>query len=85
MSKLVGFNLVSYCAIHSLRNKNVPSLADPRKPKPQKPSNRTRKAPTQSVQETEEPIDDDALNNLVRFKIDPDDFPDGIDWSTQTW
>ena len=37
------------------------------------------------VQETEEPIDDDALNNLVRFKIDPDDFPDGIDWSTQTW
>ena len=64
----------------------MPDFADPRKPKPQKPSNRTRKAPTQSlVQETEEPIDDDALNNLVRFKIDPDDFPDGIDWSTQTW
>ena len=69
----------------SLKYKNVPYLADPRKPKPQKPSNRTRKVPTQSVQETEEPIDDDALNNLVRFKIDPDDFPDGIDWSTQTW
>ena len=61
--------------------------ADPRKPKPQRSSTRSRKVAANHsvVQENEEPIDDEALNNLIRFKMDPDDFPDGVDWSTQTW
>ena len=61
--------------------------ADPRKPKPLKPSNRTKKVANQSTSQEnqEDHIDDVALNNMIRFKIDPDEFPDGVDWSTQTW
>ena len=48
---------------------------DPRKPKP---IGYEKQVPDQD-------IDEEALVSLVRFKLDPDEFPDGVDWSTQTY
>lgn len=48
--------------------------ADPRKPKP-----------IGYEKQVEQDLDDEALNNLIRFKLEPDEFPEGVDWSTQTY